>query len=158
LSRAQVRALDRDAITRLGVPGLVLMENAGAQAAALLRATFPARLERVLVLGGVGQNGGDAWVGARPLVCAGARPRCVLVGEPSKVTGDARVNFRALEALGIRVEHALPPAALVAAAREATLIVDGLFGTGLDRPLSDALLELVEGVNGSGVPLVALDL
>jgi hydroxyethylthiazole kinase-like uncharacterized protein yjeF len=158
LSRAEVRAFDRDAIKRLGLPGLLLMENAGAQAAALLRTKFPERLGRVLVLGGVGQNGGDAWVVARHLLCAGVRPRCVLVGELTKVAGDARVNLSALEALGLAVEHGLAPAAIPAAAREASLIVDGLFGTGLDRPLTGALLELVEALNASGTALVALDL
>ena len=57
LSRSEVRAFDRDAITRLGLPGLVLMENAGAQVAALLRERFPERLGKVLVLGGVGTLG-----------------------------------------------------------------------------------------------------
>ncbi len=158
LSRAEVRAFDRDAMTRLGVPGLVLMENAGAQAAALLRKRFPNRLARVLVLGGVGQNGGDAWVLARHLVGADVVPRCIVIGELGRLGGDARVNFGVLEALGINVEHGLPLASLVSATREATLIVDGLFGTGLGRPLTGPLVELVEAINAAGVPVVALDL
>jgi NAD(P)H-hydrate epimerase len=158
LSRAEVRAFDRDAIARLGVPGLVLMENAGAHAARLLRLEFPERLSQVLVLGGAGQNGGDAWVVARHLLAAGQRPRCMLLADASKLSGDARVNFDALAALGLTVEQQPAPALVAQAAREASLIVDGLFGTGLDRPLAGPLLEVVAAINAAGVPVLALDL
>lgn len=158
LSRAEVRAIDKHAIERLGVPGVVLMENAGAQAAALLRVHFPGSLGKVVVLGGVGQNGGDGWVVARHLLCAGSAARCILVGERERVRGDAAINLAALEALGCSVECALSRSALEVALGEATLVVDALFGTGLDRALAGPYLELVELINRVRVPVVALDL
>lgn len=158
LSRAEVRALDKDAIGRLGVPGVALMENAGGRAAMLVRERFAHSLGKVLVLGGVGQNGGDGWVVARHLLSHGIAARCVLVGEHDKVQGDALVNLLALEALGISVERALSEFSLEVALGEASLVVDGLFGTGLDRPLSGALAALVGLINRVKVPVVALDL
>lgn len=158
LQRLEVRALDRAAIDALGVPGVVLMENAGAHAAALLLARFPQHLERVVVLGGTGQNGGDAWVVARHLLCQGVRPRCGLIGDRGKVSGDARVNLQALEALGVTVQVALTPHELLDLMRDATLLVDGLFGTGLDRPLAGVARECVELMNQTTARVVALDL
>jgi NAD(P)H-hydrate epimerase len=158
LSRAEVRALDAAAVAELGVPSIVLMENAGAQAATLLRVRFTSALGSVLVLGGVGQNGGDAWVVARQLSLHGVVPECLLLGERAKVKGDALINLRALEALGIAVTSVAQEDALSAALARASLVVDGLFGTGLDRPLSGFALSAVQAINAADKPVVALDL
>jgi NAD(P)H-hydrate epimerase len=158
LSRAELRALDASAVAQLGVPSIVLMENAGANAARQLLARFGAQLGQVLVLGGVGQNGGDAWVVARHLQLAGLAPNCLLVGERAKVKGDALTNLRALEALGSAVTEISREAELSAALASATLIVDGLFGTGLDRALSGLALAAVQAINAAERPVVALDL
>jgi NAD(P)H-hydrate epimerase len=158
LSRDQVRALDRDAIERLGVPGVVLMENAGAQAARLLCEAFSGALSRVLIVGGPGQNGGDAWVIARHLRCRGYTPRCFLLGERERVKGDARVNLDALAALGQSVEPLISVDELESALRSTSLVIDGLFGTGLDRALSGLPRAVVEAINAAGLPVVALDL
>lgn len=158
LARAEVRALDAAAVARLGLPSVVLMENAGAQAAALIRTRFPEQLGQVLVLGGVGQNGGDAWVVARQLAAHGIASECLLVGERAKVKGDALINLNALEALGAPVAPLTDLDALRVALARASLVVDGLFGTGLDRPLTGHALAVVQLLNDAGKPLVALDL
>jgi ADP-dependent NAD(P)H-hydrate dehydratase / NAD(P)H-hydrate epimerase len=156
LTRQAVRALDADASARLGVPGLVLMENAGRGAFDALAQRFGRLMDAVAILGGPGQNGGDGWVVARHLLLAGHRPRCVLVGERAKVQGDALVNLLALERLGVSVASGAP--ALAAALSGAKLVVDGLFGTGLDRPVSGAFAEAIEVIERSGLPCVALDI
>ncbi len=158
LTRAEVRALDAGAVSELGLPSVVLMENAGGQAAAQIRARCADQLGHVLVLGGVGQNGGDAWVVARHLSLHGIASDCFLLGERTKVKGDAAINLRALEALGVVVSELTSVEALSAPLARATLIVDGLFGTGLDRPLAGLARALVERLNESETPLVALDL
>jgi NAD(P)H-hydrate epimerase len=158
LSRAEVRALDAAAVAKLGVPSIVLMENAGAQAALALRTRFGQQLGQVLVLGGVGQNGGDAWVVARHLRVHGLLPRCVLLGDRAKVKGDALTNLNALEALGCAVTGLASEESLGALIASASLIVDGLFGTGLDRPLSGLALALVRAINAADKPVLALDL
>jgi NAD(P)H-hydrate epimerase len=160
LTREAVRAVDRHAIEELGVPGLVLMENAGAGATAVLCAEFAGQLSRPLILGGPGQNGGDAWVVARHLLLRGITPRSVLIGELDKVRGDARVNFDALCALGASpVPLALHEVeALSSYLADATVVVDGLFGTGLDRAIEGSYALAVGLVNSARVPVFALDL
>jgi NAD(P)H-hydrate epimerase len=161
LTREAVRALDADATARLGLPSIVLMENAGRGALHWLRQRFPAALARVAILAGTGQNGGDAWVVARHLTVAGYAPRCVLVGERAKVRGDALVNLEALERIGVTVTQDGNLAGVDSALLGATLVVDGLFGTGLDRPVSGAFAAVIARINAhvaNGLPCLALDI
>lgn len=154
LTRDEARALDAQAIAG-GVAGLVLMENAGRGAADVIRSRFPNALGHVLCLGGPGQNGGDAWVVARHLACAGVNVRAVLVGDPTKVRGDARPNLDALAHVGVPLLSRAPDEVSLDGV---TLIVDGLFGTGLDRPIEGALAGLVRRMDIHPAPIVALDL
>lgn len=160
LSREAVRAIDADAVQRLKVPSIVLMENAGRGATDAIVARFADRLERVVIAGGTGQNGGDGWVVARHLAIRGRPPVAILVGDESKVRGDARVNLDAMRAHGIET-HVAPLDrldALDAALASATLVVDALFGTGLDRALDGGYAEAVKRIVRTEVPCVALDL
>ncbi len=156
LTREASRAIDRAAIDA-GVPGVILMENAGRGAADALLARFGDRLGRVVIVGGTGQNGGDAWVIARRLIAHGVRSRAWLAGARDRVEGDARINLRALEAVGGAAEE-LGEGGAAEALEGATLIVDGLFGTGLDRPIEGWRRALVEAMAASDAPVVALDL
>jgi NAD(P)H-hydrate epimerase len=154
------RARDREAIA-LGVPGIVLMENAGRGATDVLLRELGAHLRAPLVIGGTGQNGGDAWVVARHLAARGVRCRVLLVGDVAKIAGDAAIALRALEAVGIAPEHVTSLdrlAPLDAALASATVVVDGLFGTGLDRPLEGLARGVVERLAACGLPCLALDL
>lgn len=159
LTREAARRFDRRIIDA-GVPGLVLMENAGRGAADLFLRRFAGRLDHVVVVGGTGQNGGDAWVVARRLLTHGVRPKVFLAGAREKVSGDAKVNLEALDALDLDVtelgEGDLAP--LDGALAHATAIVEGLFGTGLDRPIEGWRRALVERLDGAAAPLFALDL
>ncbi len=153
LTREAVRDLDAQAIQD-GVPGLVLMENAGRGAAeAILDAELP--LDRVLVVGGPGQNGGDGWVLARHLQLRGVSVRGVLLGERAKVCGDARVNLEALAKLGVDVAVVAPGPIEVG---DATLVVDAVFGTGLDRPITGGWAAAIASLRDCALPIVALDL
>lgn len=159
-SRQESRDHDRHAISRLGVAGSLLMENAGRGAAECIAVDFPNDLADVLVVGGAGQNGGDAWVVARHLASTGIRVRCFFVGDRPRVAGDALPNLRSLEMLGLapaRVD-AGGLATFAAACRDASLLVEGLFGTGLDRPISGHVAQVVDALNGAGTPVVSLDL
>lgn len=156
-TREEARAID-DAAGRLGLSSALLMENAGRGAAEALMRAFPDRLEHVVVVGGPGQNGGDAWVVARHLAIAGHASTCFLVGEVAAARGDAAPNLAALERLGVPVQELVDTAALDAALGGATLIVDGLFGTGLDRPIEGLHAEVVRSIERSAKPVFALDL
>jgi NAD(P)H-hydrate epimerase len=160
LSRESSRALDADAVARLGMSSLLLMENAGRGAFAAIRRAIPERLGRVVLVGGRGQNGGDAWVLARHLVVAGYAPRAFLLGDRGKVGGDAAPNLDTLERLGVPVLALAGDdlAPLEAALEGATLIVDGLFGTGLDRPIVGRYAAALEQMDAAAAKVVALDL
>jgi hydroxyethylthiazole kinase-like uncharacterized protein yjeF len=152
-TRAEVRAFDRRWIDA-GVPGSLLMENAARGAFDALWARW--RPRRPLVIGGTGQNGGDAWVLARRLVAHGVTPRVVLAGDRHRVAGDAAVALPALEAVGVSVETVVDGS--IDGLDDIDLIVDGLFGTGLDRPVEGWRRGLLEALAAHPAPVVALDL
>lgn len=162
VTREEARAMDADAVVRLGIPSLTLMEDAGAGAAREILARFAGRLQHATVVCGTGQNGGDGWVVARHLILAGRTPECVLVGDRAKVRGDAKTNLDALLAMNGRLKVAGSEADVQSTIEPATLVVDALFGTGLDRPLDGLAAIAVDCINAdprrTSRPVVALDL
>jgi len=159
-TREESRDVDRAAIDELGMVSLVLMENAGRGAAHAICELFGERLGRVVLMGGPGQNGGDAWVIARRLTLFGHRPLAVLVGDVSRLRGDAQTNWALLGELGVETAEISPDdvGSLGERLANATLVVDGLFGTGLDRPITGGYADVVAAMDGAAAPLVALDL
>lgn len=165
LSREQVRALDRRAIEGYGVPGVVLMENAGRGCAESLMRRNPER-RPVSILCGPGNNGGDGFVIARHLDNHGWPVNVHVIAANNPTAGDADINFDILYAAGIpftqyHPKHVGPPQMhhlRTKAVPAGAWIVDALFGTGLSRPLASPFAELVEAVNASGNPVLAIDL
>ncbi|MGD8606102.1 MAG: NAD(P)H-hydrate dehydratase [Myxococcales bacterium] len=159
-TREESREVDRAAIDELGMVSLVLMENAGRGATDAIVEMFADRLRHVVLLGGPGQNGGDAWVVARRLKLLGHEPVAVLVGESSRLRGDAKANWSLLEKLGVKQAELSPDSAdsIGEHVDGATLLVDGLFGTGLDRPITGGYAKVVEAIDQASAPVVALDL
>jgi ADP-dependent NAD(P)H-hydrate dehydratase / NAD(P)H-hydrate epimerase len=162
LTAKQMREADRRTIEEMGVPSLVLMENAGRQVVAAMDASFGDLAERrVAILCGRGNNGGDGLVVARTLRQRDIDVSVFLVGRAADLKGDARANLESLERLGLPVvEIAGPPDWARHASEVAAhdLIVDALFGTGLSSPLSGLLRTIVEDVNGLAAPVVSIDL
>jgi hydroxyethylthiazole kinase-like uncharacterized protein yjeF len=147
LTPAEMGRADRMAIAA-GTPGLVLMERAGrAVADSVSRRARPG--ERVLVLCGPGNNGGDGFVAARLLRERGFAVTLALAGERAALQGDAA-------AMAELWPGAIGP---LAAARpeEAAVIVDALFGAGLSRPLAGEVAVLVERANAAAAAIVAVD-
>lgn len=166
LSRDEVRAFDRRATEELGLPAIVLMENAGRSAAeailALLRTLANPGARRAVVLCGAGNNGGDGYVVARHLSIAGISVEVASAVPASAVRGDAAVNLRAAQALGIPLQ-ALATAADVARAAPcwegADALVDALLGTGFRGEVRSPILELIQAANSARVARrVAIDL
>jgi hydroxyethylthiazole kinase-like uncharacterized protein yjeF len=162
LSSAQMREADRRTIEDIGIPSLVLMENAGRQVVAAIEAVHDDLVEHhVGVLCGRGSNGGDGFVVARTLLQRGVDVSVFLFGTVAEVRGDARVNLEILGRLGLTIVEISDSQAWELHASEVsdcTLIVDAIFGTGLNAPLSGLLETVVADVNASGVPVVAIDL
>jgi NAD(P)H-hydrate epimerase len=164
LSRAQMRAFDEQAIRTCGVPSLLLMENAGRGATDVLVRELldgDAANARAIVVCGTGNNGGDGLVVARHLLVRGADPTVYLVGDPSRVSPDARANLEAWRGIGgevFEVPAGAPLAALAEALSNADVVVDALFGTGLDRPIEGLFADVVRALNASDAPRFAIDL
>lgn len=158
LNRAQMRAYDAHAISQCGVPGVVLMENAGRGAAEIIAAqgTFGP----VVIVCGTGNNGGDGFVVARHLLSNGIHAEAVLLGAPEKVQGDAKTNLDALVAFGglVTVIEDDDLDGLELSLETATLVVDALFGTGLSRAIEGRHRAAVELINAADAPCFALDI
>jgi NAD(P)H-hydrate epimerase len=164
MSRDEVRAFDRWAIETLGVPGVVLMENAGRSCAELLKERLaPVTSPKVCIFCGTGNNGGDGYVIARHLLNAGIKVTTVVCGDRRKVRGDAKINLDILEAmLGGAVERLTLDDKIEgqvnAFAAGANMLVDGLFGTGLRGQLSREYTRLIESFNSQNCPILAVDI
>ncbi|HSQ80313.1 MAG TPA: NAD(P)H-hydrate dehydratase [Casimicrobiaceae bacterium] len=128
-----------------------LMERAGAAAADIAAAMLGSDRGRVVVLAGPGNNGGDALVVARRLRERQVGVDVVAATDPSRLPPDAAAAYAALRAAGQEF-LAAPPAA------EPALIVDGLFGIGLARPIAAPYAQWIEWANASGAPILALDI
>lgn len=148
---AAARAIDRAATEELGIAGIELMERAGRAAWRLLRQRWP-RARRIGVAAGSGNNGGDAYVVARLARQAGLEVHVLCVGPPG--TASARTAADACRASGAEAagwDAAVPLPAV-------DLWVDGVLGIGLSRAPTGAVAGLIDALNGSGVPVLALDL
>lgn len=161
LSRDQMRAFDAHATVACHVPSIVLMENAGRGAADVI--VKEAAPNGVVVVCGTGNNGGDGFVVARHLLSRGVRVSAWLVGDPARLQGDARKNHDAWLGIGGAVAAVDPgePKALKAledAVLSASVVVDALFGTGLDRPIAAPMSLVIEAINRSPARTIALDL
>lgn len=162
LNSAQMREADRRTIEEIGIPSLVMMENAGRQVVAAMEAMYTDLSERqVAVLCGRGNNGGDGFVVARTLLQRGVDVSVFLIGNVSEVRGDARINMEILGRLGLTTVEIADSQAWelhFSEVTDCTLIVDAIFGTGLNAPLSGLIESVVADVNGSGIAVVAIDL
>src|SRR5437764_4419382 len=162
LNSAQMREADKRTIDDIGIPSLVLMENAGRQAVAAMEAMYTDLLERqVAVLCGRGNNGGDGFVIARTLIQRGVDVSVFLLGSVADVRGDARVNLDILGRLGVTVVEVSDSQAWelhFSEVSDCTLIVDAIFGTGLNAPVSGLIETVIADVNALAIPVVAIDL
>jgi hydroxyethylthiazole kinase-like uncharacterized protein yjeF len=148
LANAEMAEADRLTIAG-GVAGLALMENAGNAVAEAVAARLSVG-SRVAVLAGPGNNGGDGFVAAKQLAKRGYAVTILLVGAVEKLKGDAAASAKAWN--GPIASGA--PAALAGA----DIVVDALFGAGLDRPVDGVARAMIEAVNAQGAPVVAVDL
>lgn len=161
----EMARIDRVALEEYGLPGAVLMENAGravAEAALALLARTPGHRRRIHILCGAGNNGGDGYVAARYLINAGARVRLYSVGAP-RARSDARLHWDVLRRMGVEPMSVTPQddgslETVRLALGMGDLIIDALLGTGFKGALRAPFPELIEAVNGAGKPVLAVDI
>ncbi len=162
LTAEEMAALDRHTIQQIGVPSLVLMENAADGCARALEERFAGGLDDgVVIVAGPGNNGGDGHVIARKLANRGHTVDVLLLSPLDKVGGDARTNLDLLPAYQVPVtvlsdeNDVMECQAMLA---DAGVIVDALFGTGLQRDLGGRFALMVELINQAGPPVMAVDI
>ncbi len=160
LTREQVRRVDRLAIDRYGLVGLVLMENAGRNAATIIRDVYGER-GSARICCGPGNNGGDGCVIARHLHNTGWSVRLMITDGPSRMTPDTKVNFSILEAMELPVHitaDATAQQTWVRDTRDDDVLVDALLGTGFGGAVRSPTAELIDTMNqASRRALVAVD-
>jgi len=157
LTREQIRRIDRLAIEEYGVPGIVLMENAGRNAARVIRRELlPAPTGgSVAIVCGSGNNGGDGFVIARHLANCAIGVALYVATDPARLSGDAAVNYGIVERMGLPIVDVRAPDSLAAAIpkwRACDVIVDALLGTGFTgqvRAPLDAVIDAINNVRGS---------
>jgi NAD(P)H-hydrate epimerase len=158
LTRNQVRSIDARAIADYGLPGIVLMENAGRGAAQILvelGAKGP-----VVICAGKGNNGGDGFVIARHLELYGVETSVLLFCDSEDLTGDAATNYHVLVSAQQQIEvlGRTPQAALDQKLSSADWIVDALLGTGTQGSIREPYLTAIAAINRSGKKVFAVDL
>lgn len=150
LTTDQMKEVERVAIEDMGVPSLILMENAAKNAAAEVLKLSP---ESVAVFAGKGNNGGDGLAIARHLVTNGVDVKVYFVGDKNRATTDCKKNLEILENYDINVIYGVEDCYL----DDCDVIVDALIGTGLKRKLSNEYEQIVDIINSSGCKIVSVD-
>ncbi|MEA2063465.1 MAG: NAD(P)H-hydrate epimerase, partial [Gemmatimonadota bacterium] len=166
VSGGVMQKIDQTTIRQIGVPGPVLMENAGR--AAFRRVIALLRRQRetgqsgghggVVIVAGTGNNGGDGLVVARHLLAEGIRVHVILSGSPERLSDDAALNYGILRKTGFEPRIAKPGESLVHRLRQSDLIVDGVLGTGIKGAPRGEAAELIKQINDAGRPVLSLDI
>jgi NAD(P)H-hydrate epimerase len=163
-SRQQIREVDRIAIEEYGVPGLVLMENAGRHCACTaLEMLQNSAGKQAVIACGTGNNAGDGFVVARHLANQGVEVRVLLTGDSKRILerqGETSVNFGVVRRMGIPVREVTSPEQAATALEEAAgadLVVDALLGTGISGPVREPFVSMIRAINGCTCPVMAVD-
>ncbi len=161
VTASEMAGLDRSTIEEIGIPGIVLMENAARGAAAFFAEAVPDLLSRrITVLAGAGNNAGDGFALARIFRNGGANVRVVCLRSPERLQGDALTNFRILEKLDIPVmtwDEKQDFGSQWSAVRESGAVIDAILGTGLRSEVRGLYRQVIEAVNELSVPVLAVD-
>ncbi|MEA3441431.1 MAG: NAD(P)H-hydrate dehydratase [Chloroflexota bacterium] len=154
----QMRALDKKAIEKFGIPDSLLMENAGLAAFYVLLNEFGIKGKRFLVFAGVGNNGGDGCVLARKIHSNGGLVKVFILGDPANFKGSSKINYDILSRIPIEVQRVETLEKIRTEVGHYDLIVDAIFGTGLSRDVGGVYSEVIQWINASGKPVLSIDI
>ena len=155
---SEMRAMDKTAIEKYGIVENLLMENAGLAAFFVIEYTLGIRGKRVAILCGAGNNGGDGLVIARKIKSNGGEAIVHILGDASRFRGAARLNYEIAEKIGLELIHSSDTNAVSHSLKNTDVIVDAIFGTGLDREVSGRYAEIIGMINESACPVVSVDI
>lgn len=171
VTAAEMRQIDQDTIENIGIPGIVLMETAGSAIARAIERHYPA-YQRIGILAGKGNNGGDGIVIARQLAHAGRDAHLFLVSPAESFTGEAQINLQIAKRLtasfgnlqaapkgGLRIEEILyEKGGWRVRMANCELLVDAIFGTGLRGIVRDPIATVINAINHRPTPILSVDL
>ena len=157
----QMQELDRKSIEVFRIPSIVLMENAGRGATEAILNAFPGTQKKVAIIAGKGNNGGDGFVIARHLLNRGIAVKIFLLTDPKSLRGDAEINFNIFQHMKGEVIP-VPSSKDYQKVRKSLeyfdLLIDGIFGTGLDAEVRGYYREVIDHLNTLQKPIVAIDI
>lgn len=160
VTNQEIREIDRKAIEEYGIPGLVLMENAGSRIFQNLKNIYPdLRLKKIIVFAGSGNNGGDGFVVARHLYNYGVKVRVLLLSLFNKIKGEARVNLDIIDKMGVELIEieSIDPEEIQQSIRDSDLIIDAILGTGLQGKVTGLKAKIIDFINMANKEVIAVD-
>lgn len=162
LTSKQMKKIDSRAIEDIGILGPILMENAGLQVLKHLKEKFPSvGKEKIVIVAGKGNNGGDGLVVARHLHNSGVEPLVLLLASKEEVKGDAAVNLRIAERSGVKISEVRSLKDWQVQKKnifQSSVLIDAVFGTGLDKPPQGLYARVIEDMNRSKAHRLAVDI
>ena len=162
LTSEQMKNIDRRTIQDFGIPGIVLMENAGIKAAQfIIESIKDIHRKEILILCGPGNNGGDGFVVARHFFNYGLLPHVLLIGDSKKVKGDALTNLKISRKMGIEIQEIKTERGWEKYKQNLAhfdLIIDALLGTGLQGAPRGIYKKIITDINQSDAEVVAIDI
>lgn len=152
ITAEQMRHYDSYTINSIGIPSLVLMERAALAVRDEILHAFPLYLDHVVVVAGSGNNGGDGLDVARLLHIAGVKLTILNVGNPDHASDEHKVQDKICQ------YYQIPETTDLKVLTEASLVVDAMFGIGIDRPVKGAYADAIKAINNSNALVVAVDM
>ena len=161
ITSQKMRGIDKRAIMEFGIGSIILMENAGYRASCVaLSMLSKKKTKKVVCVCGKGNNGGDGFVCARHLINNGVDIDIFLVGEPSQLTKDTKINYNILKKMGKTIKVLKTKKdfyALKTKFKKAQLLIDAIFGIGLSGRVKEPYREVIDLMNQSKIPILAID-
>jgi hydroxyethylthiazole kinase-like uncharacterized protein yjeF len=154
----EMRFMDRYAIEKLGIAEEILMENAGHAAINVLQNKIGIKSRKFVIFCGTGNNGGDGLVVARLIHSQGGLAKVFLVGDKNKFRGAAQTNMGIIDQLPIEVSKLENAVVVKRDVSHCDVIIDAIFGTGLDRPVTGLAAEIIVMINKSKKKVLSLDI
>lgn len=151
-----IRKIDKYCIEELGIPSIVLMENAAFKVAS----NVDENVKYITIVCGTGNNGGDGFAIARQLYKNGRNITVLLIGNAEKMSNDCKINYNILKNMGLRISNIKDSrdiSVLKEAILQSELIIDAIFGTGLNRKIEGVFSEVISQINYSKKYIVAID-
>lgn len=153
VSSSEMQELDRRTIADIGVPSIVLMENAGRNVSDVAVDMLGSNSrKKVAIFCGPGNNGGDGFVAARYLARQGIEVEVYVIGKKSKIKNDPKINLGILEKLGVEAEEFLSSTKV-----HCDLIIDAIFGIGLKGEIRGTARDIIKNLDGYGIPILSVD-